>query len=250
MAMRPYYQDETATIYHGDALEVMGGLADQSVDAVVTDPPYCAGAISEAQRTRAAGQGLRSENIRRFGWFVGDNMGTAGLTWLLRSIAVASQRIVRPTGSLLAFCDWRMFAALQPAIESAGLRFQNLIVWDKAHMGLGVGFRARHELILHFTYGAPEYHDRGTGNVITEGRVSASEREHQTQKPVGLILTLCRVVAPDGGTVLDPFMGSGTTLVAAKKLGRKAIGIEADERYCEIAAQRLSQGVLNLGDAA
>jgi DNA modification methylase len=239
--VKPYYEHGGVMIYHGEALAAMEGIGPGVVDAIVTDPPYCAGAVSEAQRTRASGQGLRSENLKRFGWFVGDNMGTAGLVWLLRAVAVEARRVVKPTGSLLAFCDWRMVATLQPAIESAGLRFQNLVVWDKLHMGLGTGFRARHELILHYTLGSPEYHDMGTANVVTSKRVTAADREHQTQKPIDLLQTLCNVVSPPGGVILDPFMGSGTTLVAAATIGRKAIGIEWDEAYCEVAARRLSE---------
>lgn len=230
----------SAEIIHGDCLEGMWGMTDASVDAVVMDPPYCAGAVSEAQRTRASGQGLRSENIRRFGWFVGDNMGTAGLAFLLRSIAVEAVRVLSPNGSLLVFCDWRMVATLQPAIESAGLRFQNLVVWDKEHMGLGLGFRAQHEMILHFTNGEPQYHDRATSNVVRCRRVSRDEREHQTQKPVELMRRLIRVVCPPSGVVLDPFCGSGSTGVASLEEGRSFIGIERDPQHAETARRRLA----------
>jgi site-specific DNA-methyltransferase (adenine-specific) len=76
----------------------------------------------------------------------------------------------------------------------------------------------------------------------------ARQRVHPTQKPIGLMeWCICKVT---GKTVLDPYMGSGTTLVAAKQLGRKAIGIEIEERYCEIAVKRLSQGVLNFDVSA
>ena len=221
----------------GDCLEVLKTLPSGSVDAVVTDPPYCSGSISEASRTRASGQGLRSENLRRFGWFVGDNMGTAGLSWLLRSMAIESRRIVKPTGSVLVFCDWRMLSALQPAIESARLRYQDLIVWDKGSFGLGTGFRKQHELIMHFTLGSPQYHDSATGNVIRSPRVR--DREHQTQKPVDLMTKLARVVCPIGGSILDPFMGSGSTGVAAVSVGLDFIGIEQDEAYFDIARRRI-----------
>lgn len=237
--MKPYYERAGVVLYHADCLDVMVDMTAGSVESVITDPPYCAGAVSEAQRTRANGQGLRSENLKRFGWFVGDNMGTAGLVWLLRSVACAAKYVTSPSGSLLVFCDWRMLASLQPAIESAGLRYQNLIVWDKVHMGLGCGFRARHELVMHFTMGGPEYHDKGTSNVIPCDRVGRDDREHQTQKPEELLSRMIQVVTPVGGRVLDPFAGSGTTLLAAWRAGRQAVGSEVDESCCEVAAKRL-----------
>lgn len=230
-----------ATLYCGDALEVMATL--DRVEAIITDPPYCSGSVSEASRTAAKGQGLRSENIARLGWFVGDNMGTAGLVFLLRSVAFRGLQILSPEGSVLMFCDWRMVPNLAPAIESAGLRYQNMVVWDKGAMGLGAGFRAQHEIILHFTAGSPKYHNLGTSNVIRAGRVSAADREHQTQKPLEIMRSLIEVVSPVGGTVLDPFMGSGSTGVAALVAGRSFIGIERDPEHFETACRRLRETV-------
>jgi len=122
------------SVIHGDCLQLMADMPDGCIDAVITDPPYCSGSVSEASRTAAKGQGLRSENIQRMGWFVGDNMGTAGLVWLIRSMAVEALRLLKGRGSMLIFCDWRMVPNLIPAVESAGFRYQNLIVWDKTHM--------------------------------------------------------------------------------------------------------------------
>lgn len=230
----------TAVIHCGDALEVLAAQPEASVDALITDPPYCSGSVSEASRTKGSGQGLRSETIKKLGWFVGDNMGTAGLSWLLRATAVIARRVVKPTGHFACFCDWRMFASLQPAIESAGWRFQNLVVWDKGSMGLGLGFRAQHELCLHFTNGAPEYHDMGTSNVLDVGRVPRDEREHQTQKPVELMSALVRVLSPVGGVVFDPYAGSGSTGVAAVRLGRDFVGVEHDEEHAKHARERIA----------
>jgi DNA modification methylase len=231
-----------ATLYNGDCIDIMPTL--EMVDAIVTDPPYCSGSVSEASRTAAKGQGLRSENLAKLGWFVGDNMGTAGLVFLLRTMAFRALQILKPEGSLLVFCDWRMVPNLAPAIESAGMRYQNMIVWDKEMMGLGMGFRAQHEIILHFTAGSPKYHDLGTPNVVKAKRVGAGDREHQTQKPVDLMQRLIRVVTPHGGTVLDPFCGSGSTGVAAIAESRKFIGIERDPAHIETARVRLA----NVGD--
>jgi site-specific DNA-methyltransferase (adenine-specific) len=226
-----------ATLYLGDALEVMETIGE--VDAIVTDPPYCSGSVSEASRTSAKGQGLRSENIAKLGWFVGDNMGTAGLASLLRSMAFRGLKILNPEGSMLVFCDWRMVPNLAPTIESAGLRFQNLVIWDKGMMGLGMGFRAQHEIILHYTAGSPKYHNLGTSNVIKTARVTANDREHQTQKPAELMATLLNVVCPPGGTVLDPFMGSASTGVAAVGVGMTFVGIERDASHFDTACRRI-----------
>ena len=140
---------------------------------------------------------------------------------------------------MLVFCDWRMVPNLAPAIESAGLRYQNMVAWDKGVMGLGMGFRAQHEIILHFTAGSPKYHDLGTPNIVKAARVTAADREHQTQKPVDLMQRLLRVVCPPGGTVLDPFMGSGSTGVACAAEGMKFIGVERDPEHFDTAVERL-----------
>ncbi len=235
-----------ATLYLGDALEIMETLDE--VDAIVTDPPYCSGGVSEASRTAAKGQGLRSDTIRKLGWFVGDNMGTAGLSSLLRSMAIRGLHILNPEGSMLVFCDWRMVPMLAPAIESAGLRYQNMVVWDKGQMGLGAGFRAQHEIILHYTAGSPKYHNLGTPNIIKSKRVATADREHQTQKPTDLMARLIGVAAPLDGLVLDPFMGSGSTGCAAVEHGRNFIGIERSAEHFETACERIrlaqSQGSL------
>lgn len=230
----------------GDCLEFMAAMKDQTVDAVITDPPYCSGSVGEAQRVSAPGHGLRSENVRRLGWFQGDNMGTAGLVFLLRSVAFESFRILKPTGSFLCFCDWRMVSNLQPAIESAGLRFQNLVIWDKGSMGLGTGFRSSHEIILHFTAGKPEYFDASTGNVIRQVRIRPEERQHQTEKPVELLKNLIRVVCPPGGLIVDPFSGSGSTGQAAKETERNAILIDRDRSLEAIAQARISKAEADL----
>jgi DNA modification methylase len=167
-------------------------------------------------------------------------MTTAGLVFLLREIAYESIRVVKPAGSFLVFADWRMVPTLVPAIESAGLRYQGLLVWDKGSMGLGNGFRCQHEMILHYTYGSPQYHARDVGNVIKAPRVHHAGREHQTQKPVELLRALIRVVAPPNGVVLDPFAGSGSTGVAAKSIGRKAVLFERDGGHCATIVRRIN----------
>jgi DNA modification methylase len=230
------------TIHHGDCLEVMARMDANSVDAVVTDPPYCSGGATEAARGGATHQGLRSETIKagRFKWFGSDNMTTAGLVWLLRRVAVESSRVLTDTGSMLVFCDWRMAFSLGPAMESAGFRLRNIIAWDKGHFGCGTGFRPQHELILHLTKRAPKFYSASVGNVITTKRVCNKDRMHPTEKPLELMRKLVRVVTPHGGTVLDPFSGSGSTGEAAAMEGLGFIGIEREAEYVQIARARIA----------
>lgn len=225
------------TLYLGDCREILPLLP--RVDAVVTDPPYCSGGFNEAGKQAAKGMGLRSETIREIGWFTNDNMTTAGISWLMGHVASWCYRLLKEGGTFTAFTDWRMVGHLAPAIESSRFRYQNLIVWNKGNAGLGTGFRAQHELAMHFSKGTARYHSFDFGNVITTSRVHSSEREHQTEKPLELIGTINEVVAPKGGLILDPFMGSGTTGVAAIKHGRRFVGVEIEERYFEIACRRI-----------
>jgi DNA modification methylase len=245
--VKPYFERDGIAIYHGEALAVLRELSAASVDAVITDPPYCSGGSLEAQKNTKA-QGLRSATVQAedFEWFAADNMSTAGLVWLIRAALVEARRFLMPNRAALVFTDWRMVPHLAPALESSGLRYRNMIIWDKGSPGLGVGFKPAYEVVLEYANGATEYQVKNGQNVIRNARVSPLARDHDAQKPVELIHELIRVVSPPDGLIVDPFMGSGTTLRAAMDLGRRAIGIELEERYCEIAARRLSQMVLPL----
>jgi len=108
-----------------DCLEALADLGDETADAVIIDPPYCAGGFTESQRTAGTGMTQATD------WFQGDAMTTTGLVWLLRRVAIEAHRILADQGSLCVFCDWRMTAALAPALESSGLRWRGLVVWDK-----------------------------------------------------------------------------------------------------------------------
>jgi len=236
--VKPYYQDSAVTIYHGDALETLDSMSDR-LDAVVTDPPYCSGGYMEAQKNTKA-QGLRGATVSAngFRWFTGDNMGTVGLMHLLRSVLFRCAGMMNPKRSALIFTDHRMIPSLVPVLESAGLGYRNQIVWDKGNAGLGVGFKPRWEAILEFANGSTEYQRRDGQNLIRVNRVHASAKEHNAEKPVALLAELLSHVTAQGWVVLDPFAGSGTTLVAAKQNGRRGIGIERDEHNCETAARR------------
>jgi DNA modification methylase len=242
--VKPYYQDDAVTLYHGDALDVIADM-EQTVDAVVTDPPYASGTRTEASKS-SSGAMLRAGRFADRPLDL-DQMTTQGFVWLMRAVARGVYPILADGGSFACFIDWRQWPNLVGALETANLRIQGMVVWDKGHFGLGNGFRSQHELVCHASKGVPTIYDKGIGNVLKFPRVEPVD--HPSPKPEGLMQKLIAAVSPLDGVVFDPFAGSGTTLRAAKTLGRKAIGVESDEAYCEVAAGRLCQDNL-FGEAA
>lgn len=244
--MTPYYTDESVTLYHGDALEVMAALPDASVDAVVTDPPYSSGGRRENART------LRKSMTRSVAddhWIRGDAMSTAGYVWFNRLAALEYHRLLVPGGHALAFADWRMASFLSAAFETADLRIHPTIVWDKTYFGMGAIFRNQHEFVVHGSAGNPRPPQRrDVGNVVRCKPVD--DEEHPNRKPVALLDVLISVVASPGGLILDSMAGSGSTAVAARMSGRKALLVEADERHCARIVERLSQDVLEMEAAS
>lgn len=256
--MTPYYADDSVTIYHGEAMAVLADLPTGSADVLLTDPPYSSGGMFRSDRTvdptgkyRGWSQnadGSSRKPTAQYGTFGGDCRDQWSWIRWCAAWGVETLRVVRPSGIAFQFTDWRQLPATTDAMQFAGWTWQGLLVWDK-----GVGrpmagrFRNHLEYIVWATNGAHQ----GVEGVYPSALISVptvghGEREHVTQKPTRLLAELLRVVPGAPLAVLDPFMGSGSTLVAAKNEGHKVIGIELEERNCEIAVQRLGQGVLDL----
>lgn len=250
--MKPYFQEAGMTIYHGDCREVAPLL--EPADAVVTDPLY----------------------------------GETSLSWdrACRGWMDAAEAI---TSSLWCFGSLRMFMEMARVGECSRWTRAQEIVWEK-HNGSSFHadrFKRVHELAVQFyrgewnaIYKSPVTTPDATARTLRRktrpthtGHIEASayvshdggprlmrsviyarschgEAEHPTQKPIAIIDPLLRYSVPSGGIVADLFMGSGSVLVAAKSLGMRGIGIEIEERYCEIAAKRLSQQVFAFEDGS
>lgn len=207
--MKPYFERGGIVIYHGDCRDV---LPTVQADVLVTDPPY---GISFASNKNGAlkGQGITGD------------ADTALRDTILRAWAP------RPA---LVCGSWK-----RPTPEGT----RQVLVWEKGdHVGMGdlsLPWRPNHEFI--YVLGSGFVGHRGSAVLRAETVVSWASRGrvHPNQKPVGLFVKLLAKCPP--GVVVDPFMGTGPTLAAAQALGRRAIGIEIEERYCEIAANRLAQ---------
>lgn len=231
MAFEPYYQDEACTIYHGDCRDVLPQIDIES-GVIITDPPYSSGGYQEASKS-AGSIGTRGNQTIAY-----DNLSTRGYRLLMREVL----RWCNQADEVYLFTDWRMWIEAFDAVEGAGWRVRNMLVWDKGTMGMGMPWRNQHELIVYGKRRPAQITDGKHGNVLRYTR--AGNKNHPTEKPVALMKTL--IVNSEGNLLLDPFMGSGTTLRAAKDLGRHAIGIDISERDCAIAVNRLQQEALPL----
>lgn len=205
--MKPYYEDTKSgiVIYHGDAREILPTLP--KVDLVLTDPPYGIGEDGGKFRGRK-GQGHRV--LPKLGW---DK----------ERVDSATIQLVHHWGDDLILWGGNYYAHELPMSRG-------WLYWDKLMGGDfsdgELAWTSFNMVLRKFTFCNKEH-----------------GKQHPTQKPVEL-MTWCMTFAPDAKTILDPFMGSGTTLRAAKDLGRRAIGVEIEERYCSIAAKRLEQECL------
>lgn len=243
--MKPYYEADGITIYHGEALKTLCDLPNESVDLVLADPPYSSGGMVRGDRMADVSDKYHEGSEMGFS---GDNRDQHAYSYWVALWVGECRRILRETEVVGIFCDWRQLAATTDAIQAGGLIYRGVVAWDKTERARGFPgrFAAQCEYVVWGTSGRRGCkYDFALDGVIREPAPANSQRVHITQKPVALLENLV-AISPTGGVVLDPFMGSGTTLVAAKNLGRRAIGIELEERNCEIAAQRLSQQVLPL----
>lgn len=209
---KPYFRDDAVVIYHADCRDILPEMP--KVDLVLTDPPY-------GIDYNSGHDGVLSRSI------VGDE-NTALRDWLLRTWA----------GPALVFGTWKIAPPPQA---------RQILIWDT--MGaLGMGaldlpWKPSHQQIYVIGKG---FSGKRSSDVLRFPPCQSSAwrgRLHPHEKPLALLKELVSK-APDAQTILDPFMGSGTMLRAAKDLGRLAIGIEIEEKYCEIAAKRMAQGVL------
>lgn len=208
--IKPYFQDDDVTIYHGDCREILPQL-DVKVDLVLTDPPYGIG--KDGQKQSTGGHGGR-KGYDFLGW---DNTRPDKSTFDL----------ILNTGDNCIIWGGNYFADLLPPKGK-------WLVWDK-----GQRINQSDGELAWTTYD-------GALRIITLNRIELmlDNADHPTQKPLKL-MTWC-ITQTEAQTILDPFLGSGTTAVAAKILGRKCIGIEIEEKYCEIAVKRLAQSVMKL----
>lgn len=199
-------------LYQQDAVEWLSSLTDNSIDLLITDPPY-----ESLEKHRKIGTTTRLKNSKSSSnqWF--DIFPNQRFQTLLEQ----AYRVLKPNSHFYLFCDQETMFYIKPIAEQAGFKFWKPIVWDKVAIGMGYHYRARYEFILFFEKGKRKLANLSIPDVLEFKRVY---RGYPTEKPVPLIKILIEQSSVVGDIVVDPFFGSGSTLIAAQQLQRQAWG--------------------------
>lgn len=258
--MTPYYDEDGLTIYHGDCRDVLLGLS--GISTTVTSPPYnTLGNRIPAVPTGGFGSqrlGGWVRNVRRDGY--SDDMTEDAYQHWQIEVAGHIAAATKPGGSFfynhkLRSRDSKTVHPLHITGQFKGWTLRQEIVWDR---GGAIAFNARmfapcdERIVWLVRDGASHVWNQEAAVFLSVWKMAppVSVEGHSCPYPITIPNRCIVATTQPGDLVLDPFMGSGTTLRAAKDLGRRAIGIEIEERYCEIAAKRLGQGVLDFGAAS
>lgn len=234
------------TIECRDMLSALADIPDGTVGMLLTDPPYSSGGMFRGDRAGQTSDKYQTNDAEKKPEFYGDNRDERSFVLWSSQWMAQAWRALEPGASAIVFTDWRQWANTADAMQVAGFVFRGAIVWHKTTSVRPQpnSFRNECEFALWFTKGAI---DRApvTGAKYLHGHFSLpapqnDERIHSTQKPLELIKALMEI-APEGCIILDPFMGSGTTAVAAIETGRHFIGYELSPEYCALANERVAR---------
>ena len=250
----PYYTDGKITLYCADAREIVSQLADASIDMIFTDPPFGHNNNNNGDLIhnweKALGRAVAAAESRPI---ANDSFEDSNelVKWLFRE----AKRVLAEGSCCCCCCCGGgggpdpQFARWSLWMDEA-LSFKQMVVWDKGPMGMGWHYRRSYETVLvgQRDKGACRWYDDTdkVENIIRRiPKIIPSDEQHPTPKPPALVAYFLRLHSLPGHLVLDPFMGGGSTAVACKELGRKFIGIELEQRWCDLTIKRLSQEVFD-----
>jgi len=241
--------DERARLIHGDSLEVLAALPERSVDVIFADPPYF---LSNGGTTCQAGKRV---SVDKGGW--DKSRGPEDNHEFNRRWLEACQRVLKDDGTIWVSGTAHVIFSVGYAMQQLGFKLLNDVIWEKPNPPPNLScryFTHSTELILwaargrkskhYFDYSAMKEQNGGkqmknVWRFCAPGKSEKQHGRHPTQKPLGLLDQLLRASCPPGGQALDPFNGSGTTGVAAAKLGLRYVGIDLDPEYLALTKRRL-----------
>ncbi|HSI39062.1 MAG TPA: site-specific DNA-methyltransferase [Xanthobacteraceae bacterium] len=228
----------SATIYQGDALEILAKLEPGSIGGVLTDPPYSSGGAFRSDRSAPPSSKYQSSTDRGlYPEFAGDTRDQRSYLawstlWLSRARVLA-----RPGAILCTFSDWRQLPITTDAVQAAGWVWRGIVPWDKTERGRPQQgrYRAQAEYVVWATNGARPLKGPVAPGVFRQA--VPRFKQHIAGKPVQLMEGLLQIM---DGPILDPFMGSGTVGLACREAGLAYVGIEVERAYFDISLSRLS----------
>ena len=236
-------------LYNGDCLEVMKAIPDNSIDLVATDCPYkivsggCRKIPKDGERETSGILTHRHKDNKRTDWV--DDVRT-GKMFANNDIEFKDwlpdvYRVLKDKAHCYIMVNSRNLAELQKQAELAGFKFQNLLVWDKGNVTPNRYYMQGFECILMLRKGgAKNINNLGSSNILKVPNIIGN-KTHPTEKPIDLMRILIENSTQPNEIVLDPFMGSGSTMIACLNTNRKGIGIELDKHYFDIASKRINE---------
>jgi site-specific DNA-methyltransferase (adenine-specific) len=226
----------------GDALDLLRRLPDGCVDAVVTDPPYSSGGAFRGDRMQSTrDKYVDNRNPGAGPEFQGDNRDQRAYGYWCALWLGECLRLTRPGGPCCLFTDWRQLPTTTDALQAGGWLWRGIAVWDKTEAARPWRgkFRSQCEFVVWGSRGPmPDEGECLPG--VWRQAVSGTEKFHMVGKPLPVMRGVV-AICPEGGTVLDPFAGSGTTGLACRQTDRRFIGFEIDAGYAALAARRIAE---------
>ena len=214
-------------LIYGDCLEEMKNIKDNSIDLVVTDPPYLINYKSN-----------RRVKLKQFDYIQGDKNNES----LISNYIKECYRIMKNNTAIYMFCSWHHIDFFKQEFEKY-FKLKNLIVWNKNNHGSGDlkgAYAPKHEFILYGHKGRSIFREKRISDVIDCAKINSNKLLHPTEKPILLLETFVKNSSDVGNLVFDGFMGSNTTGVACVNTNRNFIGIEKDLTYYNIACERIN----------
>jgi len=243
--IKPYYEKENIIIYNDNCLDIIKELQDESIDLVVTDPPYN---IGDTNKRTKVGNKIVS-NMEAWGEW--DNYDKKEYDEFIFKLIAEMYRVLKKGGSFYMFSAREDNGFFIREAVRVGFTYRNQLAIIKTNplpLFVKNNYRSAFELCFYVTKGKPK-----TFNFLSQQDciniypyiIGKKYTKHPTEKPLGFIEKIVKISSNENDTVLDPFIGSRTTAVACKNLNRKCIGVEINKKYCDMSIKRLGYGVLN-----
>ena len=223
------------TLVKGDALTILRQMESESINFIITDPPY--GIDYQSNRPRSKEPGAKKPKIA--------NDKSPFIWWLYDAF-----RILADGGGLLCFSRWDVQQVFIDAMKIAGFSVKSVIIWDRMVHGMSdlkSAFAPRYDTCIFATKGFYVFPNDRPFDVIQSQRLDGSKLTHPNEKPVELMRMLIEATTKPNDLILDPFMGSGTALVAAIKSGRRYMGVEISPEHYQTAQQRVYEATFAVG---